>query len=75
MKNIVNRILQERKKNINKGLHKDHEIGQIVLAASNTIYGMTGIQAVTQEESDKMKEKIKDVDVEKVVRIWDSYII
>ena len=75
MKNMINRILQERKKNINNGLHKDHGIGRIVLAINNTMYGMTGIRAINQEEFDKMIGQIKDINAEKVVKIWDSNMI
>ena len=77
MKNMIERILDERKKNIQKGLHKDANLGRLVLSLTNTMYGITGLRAVTKEEFDKMKEKIKDIDTEntKVIATWDSTMI
>lgn len=77
MKNMIERILDERKKNIQKGLHKDANLGRLVLRLSNTMYGITGLRTVTKEEFDKMKEKIKDIDTEntKVIATWDSNMI
>lgn len=75
MKNMVERILEERKKNIQKGLHKDANLGRLVLRLSNTMYGMTGINTVTKEQFDKMVETVNNIDTKKVVAIWDSNII
>ena len=75
MKNMVERILEERKKNIQKGLHKDTNLGRLVLRLSNTMYGMTGINTVTKEQFDKMVETVNNTDTKKVVAIWDSNII
>lgn len=75
MKNMVLRILKERKKNIQNGLHKDANLGRAILKASNSMYGLTGIRLMTEEEFEKMKDKITAVeeDDKKEVVVWDTY--
>lgn len=76
MKNMVIRILKERKKNINNGIHKDANIGRTILRMSNSMYGLTGIRHITSEEFEKMKDKITAMeDNEKEVVVWDSSTI
>ena len=76
MKNIIERILEERKRNIQKGLHKDANLGRLVLRLSNTMYGITGIHAITEEQFDKMVERLNDTNTDKGGEItWDSYIV
>lgn len=76
MKSMIIRILKERKKNIDNGIHKDANLGRTVLRMSNSMYGLTGIRHITNEEFEKMKDKITAIESDETeVVVWDSNII
>lgn len=76
MKSMIIRILKERKKNTDSGIHKDANLGRTVLRMSNSMYGLTGIRHITSEEFEKMKDKITAIESnETEVVVWDSNII